>query len=127
MVEHRLVPRWRDADALGHVNHAVFLTYFEDARDRWLMKAGITGVNYLVAHCTVDFEGEIPLKEEIVIRCRAKKLGRKSITTEEEIFNLEGKRLASASFVLVMWDAERRESRLLTQLERESLMGQPSG
>ena len=25
--------RWRDTDALGHVNHAVFLTYLEEARD----------------------------------------------------------------------------------------------
>ncbi len=30
----RLVPvRWRDTDAQGHVNHAVFLTYLEEARD----------------------------------------------------------------------------------------------
>ena len=25
--------RWRDVDALGHVNHAVFLTYLEEGRD----------------------------------------------------------------------------------------------
>jgi acyl-CoA thioesterase FadM len=25
--EHPVVVRWRDSDALAHVNHAVFLTY----------------------------------------------------------------------------------------------------
>jgi acyl-CoA thioesterase FadM len=25
--------RWRDMDALGHVNHVVYLTYLEEARD----------------------------------------------------------------------------------------------
>ncbi len=27
--EHPVNVRWRDTDALGHVNHAVFLTYLE--------------------------------------------------------------------------------------------------
>ena len=25
--------RWRDMDAYGHVNHVVYLTYLEEARD----------------------------------------------------------------------------------------------
>src|SRR5580704_18412385 len=31
--EHPVMVRWRDTDALGHVNHVVFLTYLEEARD----------------------------------------------------------------------------------------------
>ena len=31
--EHEVTVRWRDVDALGHVNHAVFLTYLEEGRD----------------------------------------------------------------------------------------------
>ena len=27
--------RWRDVDAYGHVNNAVFLTYLEEARIGW--------------------------------------------------------------------------------------------
>ena len=30
MFEHPVDVRWRDVDALGHVNHAVFLTYLEE-------------------------------------------------------------------------------------------------
>ena len=31
--EHPVTVRWRDTDALGHVDHAVFLTYLEEGRD----------------------------------------------------------------------------------------------
>ena len=30
---HRVQMRWRDLDALGHVNHPVVLTYLEEGRD----------------------------------------------------------------------------------------------
>ena len=43
----RLVPvRWRDTDAQGHVNHAVFLTYLEEARDAFYAQViGAAGVD----------------------------------------------------------------------------------
>lgn len=33
----RLPIRWRDMDALGHVNNADYLTLFEQARTEWLL------------------------------------------------------------------------------------------
>ena len=35
---HEVELRFRDLDALGHVNNAVFLTYLESARMAWWMK-----------------------------------------------------------------------------------------
>ncbi|MEO6212595.1 MAG: thioesterase family protein, partial [Vicinamibacterales bacterium] len=32
MFSHRLEVRFRDCDPMGHVNHAVYLTYLEQAR-----------------------------------------------------------------------------------------------
>ena len=34
--EKEIEIRWRDLDVYGHVNHVVFLTYLEEARDEWL-------------------------------------------------------------------------------------------
>ena len=34
--EKRIEIRWRDLDAYGHVNNAVYLNYLEEARDEWL-------------------------------------------------------------------------------------------
>src|SRR3982751_3811505 len=36
MHEKRIEIRWRDVDAYGHVNNAVYLTYLEEVRDEWL-------------------------------------------------------------------------------------------
>ena len=33
MLEKRIEIRWRDVDAYGHVNNAVYLNYLEEARD----------------------------------------------------------------------------------------------
>ena len=39
---HKTKTRWKDLDAFQHINNAVFLSYFEDARialfDRWNLK-----------------------------------------------------------------------------------------
>ena len=35
--------RWRDLDAFGHVNNAVFATYIEDARCVFFKRWGIIG------------------------------------------------------------------------------------
>ena len=39
MFEHLVRVRWRDTDAQGHVNHAVFLTYLEEGRDAFYVQA----------------------------------------------------------------------------------------
>ena len=39
MHEKRIEIRWRDLDAYGHVNNAVYSTYLEECRDEWLEAA----------------------------------------------------------------------------------------
>jgi len=38
----RYVMRWGDMDAFGHLNNAMYFTYFEQARVDWLVSLGIT-------------------------------------------------------------------------------------
>ena len=38
MLEKRIEIRWRDVDAYGHVNNAVYLNYLEEARDAWVQE-----------------------------------------------------------------------------------------
>ncbi|MGH3201311.1 MAG: acyl-CoA thioesterase [Streptosporangiaceae bacterium] len=56
----RLVPvRWRDTDAQGHVNHAVFLTYLEEARDAFFEHVIGADPSYVVARVEVDLCAEV--------------------------------------------------------------------
>jgi acyl-CoA thioester hydrolase len=36
--------RWMDNDAYGHINNAVYYSYFDTAVNRWLIEAGVLDV-----------------------------------------------------------------------------------
>jgi len=121
-VEHRVQVRWKDLDGLGHVNHAVVLTYLEEGRDVFLREHGIPRDEYVVGRCTVSFNGEIdPAQEFVTVSCALKDIGRKSLTTTERIIASSGETVVEAEFGLVLWDAAERKSRLISNAERASL------
>lgn len=119
---HRVQMRWRDLDGLGHVNHAVVLTYLEEGRDAFLLRHGIRRDEYVVGTCSVRFRDEIdPTMEAVTVECAVRELGRSSIATSERVLGDGGEVLADADFDLVLWDPDRRASRPITDEERESL------
>ena len=121
---HRVQLRWRDLDALGHVNHPVVLTYLEEGRDAFLKGHGIGREEYVVGRCSVTFESEIdPGLESVTVECAVRELGRSSITTSERIVDDEGGVMVEAEFGLVLWDPSERATRPITDQERASLDG----
>jgi acyl-CoA thioester hydrolase len=121
---HRVQMRWRDLDGLGHVNHAVVLTYLEEGRDAFLRRHGIRREEYVVGRCSVSFRDEIdPGFEAVTVECAVRELGRSSMTTSERILNNDGVVMVEAEFALVLWDPEQRGSRPITDEERASLAG----
>jgi acyl-CoA thioester hydrolase len=119
----RRVPvRWRDFDGLGHVNHAVVLTYFEEGRDAWLHEHGIPRDEYVVGRCAISFQREVrPDAGAVTTHCCTLALGTKSLTTREVLTDEDGAVLAEAEFGLVLWDPARRVTRPITDTERASL------
>ena len=119
---HRVQMRWRDLDGLGHVNHAVALTYLEEGRDAFLERHGIRREEYVVGRCTVSWRGEIdPAVKGVTVQCAVRELGRSSMTTSERILAADGQVVVEAEFDLVLWDPEERGSRPITDEERASL------
>ena len=114
--------RWRDLDVLGHVNHVVFLTYLEEARDEWLGRAldDPAGVwSYVVARVEIDYRRELRLEDDVVVaRCALGRIGTSSIRTRESLVTRSGETAAEAEAVLVARDEETGRSRPLTDVER---------
>ena len=105
MHEKRIEIRWRDLDAYGHVNNAVYLTYLEEARDEWLARV-LGGVpaewDFVVARVAIDFRRELRQEDDLVVaRCRLDRLGTSSVRTREELATLDGELAAEAECVLV--------------------------
>jgi acyl-CoA thioester hydrolase len=123
--EKEIEIRWRDQDAYGHVNNAVFLTYLEEARDEWLTRAladAGDAWDYVLARVEVDFRRELTQDDDrILARCGLLSLGTSSIRTREQLALLGGEVAAEAEAVLVARDRESRRSRPLLQAERDAL------
>ena len=123
--EKEIEVRWRDLDSYGHVNHVVFLTYMEEARDEWLARSlGDPDKiwDYVVARVAVDYRRELTLDDDVVVaRCRLAGIGNSSIRTFEQVVTRSGEVAAEAEAVLVARDRETGRSRPLTGGERAAL------
>jgi acyl-CoA thioester hydrolase len=110
--------RFRDCDAMGHVNNAVYSTYLEEARIDVI--GGLDG--FILARVEIDFRAELRAGEEIAVGTRVARVGTKSFDLEHEI--RAGDRLvAEAKSVLVAYDYGVNASvplscELLERLER---------
>jgi acyl-CoA thioester hydrolase len=115
--------RWRDVDAYGHVNNAVFLNYLEEARDRLVETLfGERAWDFVVARVAIDYRSELNQSDrEAVVRCRVTGFGTSSVRTAEEVLAADGRLSAEAESVVVARDPETGRSRPLTDEERETL------
>ena len=60
--------RFRDCDAMGHVNNAVYSTYLEQARI-----TALGGLDpFILARVEIDFRSELHMNDEIEIRTRCR-------------------------------------------------------
>jgi acyl-CoA thioester hydrolase len=123
--ERRIEVRWRDVDALRHVNNAVYATYLEECRDGWLEQVlGTENAlwDYVLARVAIDFRSEVGLDEEAVLgRVTLARIGTSSLTLHEEIRKLDGTLAAEAESVIVARDRDTGRSRPLTDEERTAL------
>ena len=110
--------RFRDCDAMGHVNNAVYSTYLEEAR---IDVVGSLSA-FILARVEIDFRAELRAGEEIEVGSRVGRVGTKSFDLEHEI--RAGERLvAEAKSVLVAYNYDVSASvplsaELLERLER---------
>ena len=116
----RIPIRWRDADALGHVNNAVYLTYLEELLA--VVLGPVLGDDYVTARVEMDFRSEIRLGEKEVIGTAAvERIGTSSLTVATRLTRGDGETALDARLVLVAWDPGRRCSRPLTDAEKQQL------
>jgi len=86
--QHRIKTRWKDLDAFGHVNNAVFLSYVEDARilffKRW--RINYEERSLIVASAKVDYLRQVSHPVNLVIGQKVSRIGTKSFDIHSVIF-----------------------------------------
>jgi acyl-CoA thioester hydrolase len=122
--ETRLQTRWTDFDTLGHITHAAYPVYLDEARDAVLTaRVGpFTEFAWVIAHVSIDYKREIVQgAREVVVRSRIAEVGRTSITFEQDVLGPDGEVAAACRSVLVAWDREARAARPIDERERALL------
>jgi acyl-CoA thioester hydrolase len=108
---HSIEVRFRDCDPLGHVNNAAYLTYLEQARLfywRSLWGFGLDAVTVqpgvIMARAEIDYRAPARYGQTLDVRIDVAAIGRTSFTYDYEIVDEQGRLVASARTVQVMYD-----------------------
>jgi acyl-CoA thioester hydrolase len=121
---HPETVRFRDVDAMGHVNNAVFLTYMESARVAFLLDLGAaTGLQDLpiiVARVEIDFRAPVRFGDELEVGVRASRFGAKSFDLDYEL-RAGDRVVAEAKSVCVAYDYAERQTVPIPDAWRERL------
>ena len=111
--------RWADMDAYRHVNNAVYLNYFEEARDQVMVAMfGPEALDFVLAHVDIDFRNELTQDDGIVhVQSRVVGYGTSSVRSREVVLKADGTLSAEGGAVVVPRDPATGRSRPLTDDE----------
>ena len=99
----------RDTDALGHVNNAVYLTWCELVRTRYILErrrlTDLVQVDFILAGARLDWRSPVLLLEWVDLWCTPSHLGRRSWELVYEArARRDGRLILEASTVQVQFD-----------------------
>jgi acyl-CoA thioester hydrolase len=101
--------RFSDIDAMGHVNNAVYFSYFEQSRINYFRQLIGGQWNWkqfgvLVARNEIDYKIPVLLQDRITIHVGVESMGVKSFTMSYRILRADGALCASGRSVMVCFD-----------------------
>jgi acyl-CoA thioester hydrolase len=120
---HELVipTRWTDFDALGHLTHAAYPVFLDEARDAYLSETvgSFSEWPCVVAHVSIDYLLEVRYPTpSVTVRTAIEAVRRTSVTFTHEIVGPDGQVVASGKGVVVAFDPETRSARRIGDDER---------
>jgi acyl-CoA thioester hydrolase len=109
--------RYGDTDRQGHVNNAVYSTFFETGRVAFLydetLALAAPGCEFVVARLAIDFHAELFFPGTVDIGTRVLRVGRSSFTMGQGVF-MGDLCAATAEIVAVQMSIETRRSAALS-------------
>ena len=119
--------RWMDNDSYGHVNNAVYYSYFDTAVNSYLMQATgsdtrLLGAIGLVAETSCRFLKPLSFPESVDVGLRLEKLGTSSVIYQVGLFGGASTESAAVGrFVHVYVDALTRKVVPVPEVIREAV------
>lgn len=100
---------WRDIDAAGHVNNAVYFSYLETARIEAILRlvggSRPQDVGFIVARAACDYQSPAFMGETLVVSTWPTRVGTTSFTLKYKVADkATGRAVADGETVQVMYD-----------------------
>ena len=122
--------RFRDLDALAHVNNGSYLVYLESARLAWWLHVtrrppGIPALDMMLASVALDFRSPLFWGESVEVGVRCAAMGRTSFEMEFQVRDaVSGRVAADGRKVCVYYDFAAGKSLPLTEELRAMIRAQ---
>jgi len=108
--------RFKDIDSMGHVNNAVFFTYFEEGR-KILFHTLFNFIqpedyNFILAHISCDFLRPVKLNDSIMLQLWVDEIGGKKFTLKYRLVNCSDESLvyAKGHSIQVFFDYKKNKT-----------------
>ncbi|WP_175507254.1 acyl-CoA thioesterase [Halostagnicola kamekurae] len=98
--------RFQDIDSTGHVNNTKYPNFLAEARASYyeeVLEYDLREANTVIVHMSIDYADEITRDDTVDIEVQVTNLGASSITMEYS-FQLDGKTVARAETIQVVYD-----------------------
>ena len=124
--------RFRDLDAMRHVNNATFVTYLESARLGWWLdvtrRDGLEALDLILARTEIDYRAPALFGEAVRVGVRCVSVRRSSFALELRVEErASGRLLAEARKVCVYYDFQAQRSQPIPPQIRALLAAQNPG
>ena len=124
MLELEIEPRFCETDALGHINNAVLLEWFEQGRiplfEIFTPDLDPKKWRLIIARTTIDYLKQIHLGKKVQLKTYLSKLGNSSMNVEHELFQ-DNEKVAHGTAIMVHFNYSESKSERIPNEERTKL------
>lgn len=123
---HKLTVRYKDVDAMNHVNNANYFTYIEEARMLFLRQLRgfqrLEELDFILLEQQMRYHKELLYGDEVDVEIRVTHIGKTSFTLEYDL-RRRGELVAQARTVMVLYDYAGKTKRPVEPDFRAKLEG----
>ncbi len=119
--------RFNDIDSLGHVNNAIYLTYFDLGKSDYFQTVNKeiidwTKIDIVVANVNIDFFAPTYMHEKLEVSTKVTHIGNKSLKMVQHLVNIETNEVKSICHtVMVGYHPELKQSKVISDEWRAAI------
>ncbi len=117
--------RYRDIDAMGHVNNAVYASYLEQARVEYfreLLDVDLSAIGAVLATLELEYERPVTRTDgPVTVELDVPRINDSSLPMEYELYRKDGELAATADTVMVTVDRESQSPISIPERWRDAI------